>query len=174
MLQHIIIPSPFLIFMDFLSVMNLYSKASYPQQCHQHSTHQMAILLLLMLSTQTIYPKNSYKPRPHGSYYNNNSSPLLPYPVSTTNRLFLRPNTSTNPQLSNSTHASRISCQICFKPGHTGKLCYRRYNTDPEWQPNPRFQAYNAQIISHAQSNPSALPQAPVSIPSTTDMPNSS
>jgi gag-polypeptide of LTR copia-type len=113
---------------------------------------------------------NNYKPRLNAPYYNNNSPPLLPNPVSATNRSPLRPNTATIPQISNPTHVSRISCQICFKLGHTGKLCYRRYNPDPEWQPNPRFQAYNAQIISHAQPTS----QATVSNPPTTDMSNSS
>ncbi|KAJ1704596.1 hypothetical protein LUZ63_004375 [Rhynchospora breviuscula] len=46
------------------------------------------------------------------------------------------------------------SCQICTKFGHSAKLCYRRYDPNPEWVPNPRRQAYTAQLPSQQSSLP--------------------
>jgi hypothetical protein len=41
----------------------------------------------------------------------------------------------------------KLPCQIYSKMDHTAKLCYRRYNSDPDWKPNPRFHAYNTQAL---------------------------
>ncbi|KAJ4767139.1 hypothetical protein LUZ62_077514 [Rhynchospora pubera] len=49
-------------------------------------------------------------------------------------------------------NSPKAPCQICTKPGHGAKLCYFRYKPDPEWKPNPRHQAYNAQIQSQQPS----------------------
>ncbi|KAJ3704083.1 hypothetical protein LUZ61_007788 [Rhynchospora tenuis] len=40
----------------------------------------------------------------------------------------------------------KVLCQICAKPGHPAKLCYFRYEPDPNWKPNPKFQAFAAQV----------------------------
>jgi hypothetical protein len=122
--------------------------------------------------SQAYYTNKPYKPKPN--YYNNNSPPLLPNPSTATTRPPSRPPIAPLSQLGNSPYGNKISCQICFKPGHTAKLCYRRYNFDPEWQPNPRFQAYNAQVISHAHAQTvgqSAAQNLPPH-PSTADVPN--
>ncbi|KAJ1685185.1 hypothetical protein LUZ63_016575 [Rhynchospora breviuscula] len=88
---------------------------------------------------------NQFRPqfRPNSPQFDGN--PLLPNPL----RPQFRPNPSQfDGAMSNSNGviASKPSCQICFKPDHSAKLCYSRYFPDPEWKPNPRFQAYNAQI----------------------------
>jgi hypothetical protein len=38
---------------------------------------------------------------------------------------------------------SRPTCQICDKIGHKARFCYRRYDKDQEWKPQPKFKAYN-------------------------------
>jgi gag-polypeptide of LTR copia-type len=38
---------------------------------------------------------------------------------------------------------TRSVCQICDKVGHKAKVCYRRYDKDPDWKPFSKSKAYN-------------------------------
>ncbi|KAJ3691742.1 hypothetical protein LUZ61_020906 [Rhynchospora tenuis] len=69
-----------------------------------------------------------------------------------------RPNTPLNLPLNASSPASQTkpTCQICSKYGHPAKLCYKRYDPDSDWVPNPRFQAFNAQPTSAAATSTSS------------------
>jgi gag-polypeptide of LTR copia-type len=50
----------------------------------------------------------------------------------------------------------RIPCQICFKMGHITKMCYKRYNKDPNWKPPPQYTAYTVQVDSTPQDQDSS------------------
>ncbi|KAJ4744580.1 polyprotein [Rhynchospora pubera] len=90
---------------------------------------------------------NRNRPPNQSQVPNRTPNYLLPNPVvqSQPTRPQFRPNVPVN-NASKPVHTgSKTPCQICTKPGHPAKLCYFRYHPDPDWKPNPRFQAYNAQ-----------------------------
>ncbi|KAJ4761435.1 hypothetical protein LUZ62_071810 [Rhynchospora pubera] len=77
------------------------------------------------------YPsQNSFRP----------GNAILPTPSKTQHR----PNTPQSNANKPVINTNKPTCQICSRIGHSAKLCYSRYNQDPDWKPNPRFQAYNA------------------------------
>ncbi|KAJ3686455.1 hypothetical protein LUZ61_015619 [Rhynchospora tenuis] len=88
--------------------------------------------------------------RGRGSYPNPNSQAAPPTTsIGYNPRAQYRPPT---PHVSNGPSAQQLSpvlkptCQICKKLGHEADLCYKRYDPDPNWKPNPRFQAFSAQV----------------------------
>ncbi|KAJ3697958.1 hypothetical protein LUZ61_001663 [Rhynchospora tenuis] len=68
--------------------------------------------------------------------------PLLPQPNNS--------NVPPRPQ-----QGPKLMCQICSKPNHSAKLCYFRYEPDPTWKPNPRFQAFAAQVPTNGSDTSS-------------------
>jgi gag-polypeptide of LTR copia-type len=42
-------------------------------------------------------------------------------------------------------------CQICDRIGHKARLCYRRYDKDQAWKPQPKYKAYTTQTLPSNQ-----------------------
>ncbi|KAJ3705170.1 hypothetical protein LUZ61_008875 [Rhynchospora tenuis] len=84
------------------------------------------------------------------------NSPSPQYQPNNNNNM-ARPNTSSTPAQSN----NKEKCQICLKPSHTAKMCYFRYEPDPNWKPRPPRQAFNAQVQQPNQSSTQPPAQQP-------------
>jgi Reverse transcriptase (RNA-dependent DNA polymerase)/gag-polypeptide of LTR copia-type/Integrase core domain/GAG-pre-integrase domain len=100
--------------------------------------------------------KNQGKPKPnYQSHYppinhsiRSNAPPQFKPPVPPTGQLSSGNNQVLGARVLCQNCSGRIYCQICTRIGHVAKKCYSRYNQDPEWSPNPRFQAFTAQTTS--------------------------
>ncbi|KAJ4790150.1 polyprotein [Rhynchospora pubera] len=113
-------------------------------------THES--LLLSHHTSQTNAAAFTNFRQPNRPQNRSNYFPQLPHVRNAGTTVFTQSDNSTGklpitqkPNNSNVSPKPRIPCQICAKPNHSAKLCYFRYEPDPNWKPNPKFQAFAAQ-----------------------------
>ncbi|KAJ4777852.1 polyprotein [Rhynchospora pubera] len=135
---------------DYLPVVAAVNAASV------HSSFSFSDLHTLLLGHEALLKTHTMSPAVFYAGRNSHGRPRAPYPNPTAPTT--RPDTVPRfPFSQNATQfvngpdqqtrpaSVKLVCQICTRVGHAAKICYKRYDPDPEWKPNPRFQAFTAQ-----------------------------